>query len=271
MKIWNEEDSAIRDKNSIPLELYQEPLAEGALLSFDLQNSEIIALVGGYDYSRSQYNRAYQSRRQSGSVFKPFVYGAALERGFHPTSLISDSPVVFSQEEAEEKSDQKKSEQQKKEWSLKDVWRPSNINERFLGDILFRKALVRSLNVPTVKIIEKIGLSWVRFYVRRLGIFSPLNSDFTMALGSSSLNLYETLKAFSVFANQGQGLKPILIYRVEDLSGKEILSNLSLNEFFKEEISEANRFVQEEKSKWFKEDIPEGKAELFSKTLDALA
>ena len=265
VKIWSEEDSAVRNKNNIPLEFYQEPLAEGALLSFDLQNSEIIALVGGYDYSRSQYNRAYQSRRQSGSVFKPFVYGAALEKGLHPTSLISDSPVVFSQEEAEEKFDQKKSGKQKKEWDLKNVWRPSNINERFLGDILFRKALIRSLNVPTVRIMEKIGLSWVRFYVRRLGIFSPLNSDFTMALGSSSLNLYETLKAFSVIANQGQGLKPILIRRVEDLSGKEILSNLSLDEFFKEEIAEANQFVQEEKSKWFKEDIPEEKQSFFQK------
>ena len=159
-------------------------------------------------------------------VFKPFVYGAALEKGFHPTSLINDSPIVFSQEEAEEKSDQKKPNQKEKERDLQDVWRPSNISERFLGDILFRKALIRSLNVPTVRIMEKIGLSWVRFYVRRLGIFSPLNSDFTMALGSSSLNLYETLKAFSVFANQGKGLKPILIRRVEDLSEKEILSNL---------------------------------------------
>ena len=265
VKSLSEEEYGNRNKNSIPLEFYQEPLVEGALLSFDLQNSEIIALVGGYDYSRSQYNRAYQSRRQSGSVFKPFVYGAALEKGFHPTSLIIDSPIVFSQEEAEEKSDQKKSDQKKKEWNLKDVWRPSNISERFLGDILFRKALIRSLNVPTVKIMEKIGLSWVRFYVRRLGIFSPLNSDFTMALGSSSLNLYETLKAFSVFANQGQSLKPLLIRRVEDLSGKEILSHLSLDEFFKEEIAEANQFVQEEKSKWFKEDIPEEKQSFFQK------
>ena len=228
VKSFEEENPEI-DSNSIPLEIYQEPLVEGSLLSFDLQNEEIIALVGGYDYSRSQYNRAYQSRRQAGSVFKPFVYGAALERGFHPTSLISDSPIVFSKEEAEEKSEEEKEE---KEDSVKDLWRPSNISDRFLGDILFRKALIRSLNVPTVRIIEKIGLSWLRFYVRKLGIFSPLNSDFTMALGSSSLNLYETLKAFSVFANQGREIKPLLIHRVEDASGKEILSDLSLDEFF---------------------------------------
>lgn len=253
VKILKEED---REKNAdrIPLELYQEPLAEGSVLSFDLQNEDIIALVGGYDYSRSQYNRAYQSRRQSGSVFKPFVYGAALEKGFHPTSLISDSPVVFSKKEAEEKSESK---EEKEEQSLDDIWRPGNISDRFLGDILFRKALVRSLNVPTVRIIEKTGLDWVRFYVRSLGIFSPLNSDFTMALGSSSLNLYETLKAFSVVANQGKRIRPLLIHSVKDLEGKEILSDLSLDEFFKEEIAQAEEFVQKEKLKWFKDNVPE--------------
>ena len=302
----------------IPLELYQEPLVEGSLLSFDLQNSEVLALIGGYKYSRSQYNRAYQSRRQAGSVFKPFVYGAALERGFNPSSLLSDSPVVFSQEEAEEKPDQetqvvKKSplnslvevplntiikednvvaptnkitkenkavdptnkitkednifaeasddpmseEFSSKPISIQELWRPSNINDRFLGDILFRKALVRSLNVPTVRIVEKMGIAWLRFYVRRLGIFSPLNSDFTMALGSSSLSLYETLKAFSVVANQGKALFPILVRRVEDASGKEILVDMSLDEFFKKEIAKAKEFVQEEKKKWFHDDILE--------------
>ena len=264
LRVKNLEEDQI-DKNNIALELYQEPLVEGALLSFDLENSEIIALVGGYDYSRSQYNRAYQSRRQSGSVFKPFVYGAALEKGFHPGSLISDSPIVFSKKEAENKPD--KEEQNS---SIQDMWRPSNISNRFLGDITFRKALVRSLNVPTVKIIEKIGLDWVRFYVRRLGIFSPLNSDFTMALGSSSLNLYETLKAFSIFANQGQDLKPLLIHRVEDPFGKEILSDLSLDEFFKEEIAKSKAFVQKEQSKWFKENLSEKNITAFQKRWKAV-
>lgn len=260
VKIREEEEEEDLPEESIPLELYQEPEAEGSLLSFDLQNSEIIALVGGYDYARSQYNRAYQSRRQAGSVFKPFVYGAALERGFLPTTLISDSPVVFSQKEAEEKTDPEKEQQ-----AVKDMWRPSNISDRFLGDILFRKALVRSLNVPTVRIMEKTGLDWVRFYVRRLGLFSPLNSDYTMALGSSSLTLYETLKAFSVFARQGRRMRPSLIHRVEDFSGKEILSDLSLDEFFREEITKAEEFVKEEQFKWFKENVPEEEQSFFQK------
>ena len=261
-RVKNEEEEGAKElnKKNLPLELYQKPLAEGAFLSFDLKNEEILALVGGYDYSRSQYNRAYQSRRQSGSVFKPFVYGAALERGFHPASILSDSPIVFSQKEAEEKS-----EEQEKELSLQDMWRPSNISNRFLGDILFRKALVRSLNVPTVKIIEKMGLDWVRFYVRRLGIFSPLNSDYTMALGSSSLNLYETLKAFSVVAHQGQKIKPILIRRVEDLFGKEILSDISLDEFFKEDIARAEMFITAEKERWLKTQNKNRPASFFQK------
>lgn len=260
-----EQEDSSPSPDSIPLELYQEPLAEGSLLSFDLQNTEVIALVGGYDYTRSQYNRAYQSRRQAGSVFKPFVYGAALERGFHPTALISDSPVVFSPKSAEEKE-----EKEEESLSVKDLWRPSNITDRFLGDILFRKALIRSLNVPTVKIIEKIGLSWAKFYVRRLGIFSPLNSDFTMALGSSSVNLYEILKAFSVIASQGQKIKPVLIHRVEDSLGKELILDLSLDEFFKEEIAKNEKFVQEEKSKWFKAGIPEESQSPFQKRWQTL-
>lgn len=247
--------------NNIPIELYQEPLAEAALLSFDLKTSEILALVGGYDYNRSQYNRAYQSRRQVGSAFKPFVYGAALERGFHPGSLISDSPIVFSKKQAEEKEDTANQENN----SVKDLWRPSNISNRFYGDILFRKALIRSLNVPTIRITKAVGLSWIRFYARRLGLFSPLNKDFTMALGSSSLNLYETLKAFSVIANQGQAIFPLLIHEVIDSQGQKLLSKLSLDEFFKKEIQEAKDFVLQEKHKWFKAGISEDKKNPFQK------
>ena len=245
------------DKSNIALTLYQEPLAEASLISFDLENSEVIAMVGGYDYKRSQYNRAYQSRRQSGSVFKPFVYGAAIEKGLRPNTLISDSPVVFTSKEAEEKKEEDDSKQ--------DLWKPANYTNRFLGDILFRKALIRSLNVPTARIIEKTGLDWVRFYVRRLGIFSPLNPDFTMALGSSSLTLYETLKAFSVFARQGQGMKPLLIEKVRDNKGRELISNRTMDDFFKEEIAKAEEFVRDQKSRWFKEDTPEEKQSSFQK------
>ena len=240
------------DKSSklLPLTLYQEPLAEGALLSFDMQTQEITALVGGYDYRRSQFNRVYQSTRQLGSVFKPFVYGAALERGFHPATIISDNPLVFTNEEAEEKQ---ALVSESEEENLENLWKPKNISDRFSGDILFRSALIRSLNVPTIKVIKKIGLNWARFYAHRLGIFSTLNPDYTMALGSSSVSLYEISKAFSVFARGGRKITPILISRVEDREGVTLLSNISLDYFFEEKIKANEEFLQEEKKKWFKQ------------------
>ena len=235
-----------KKEDFIPVALYQEPEAEGALLSFDMDNEEIVALVGGYDFSRSEFNRVWQARRQSGSVFKPFVYGAALERGFNPVSSISDTPLVFSKKEAEEQ------EKEEEEQDIGDMWRPSNITNRYLGKILFRKALVRSLNIPTIRVIEKIGLDWTRFYVRNLGIFSPLNSDYTMALGSSSVSLYEILKAFSVVFANGKVFSPILITKTEDFHGEEILKNLSLDEFFEEEILKREEYLEEEKERWIK-------------------
>ena len=239
------EESENEIKTTLPLELYQEPLVEGALVSFDLQTEEVLALVGGYDYKRSQFNRVYQSSRQLGSVFKPFVYGAALERGFTPATIISDNPLVFTKEEAKEEESTGKTENQ-------NLWKPKNINNRFSGDLLFRTALIRSLNVPTIKIIKKVGLSWVNFYAHRLGIFSPLNPDYTMALGSSSASLYEISKAFSVFSIAGKEIKPLLISRVEDREGRVILANIGLDHFFEDKIKSNKEFVQEEKKKWFK-------------------
>ena len=244
-----EEEKDEKDKDPFRLSLYQEPEAEGSLLSFDMENEEIVALVGGYDFSRSEFNRVWQAKRQSGSVFKPFVYGAALERGLSPRSPISDTPLVFSKKEAEEK---KEEEEEEEEFEVQDMWRPSNITNRYLGKILFRKALVRSLNIPTIRIIKRIGLDWTRFYVRSLGIFSPLNSDYTMALGSSSVSLYEILKAFSVILSQGKKVSPILVTRIEDFHGEEILKDLSLDEFFEEEILERDEYLEEEKERWIK-------------------
>ncbi|MGI9549054.1 MAG: penicillin-binding transpeptidase domain-containing protein, partial [Bdellovibrionales bacterium] len=242
-------EKSAKEKTKILAELYQEPLVQGALLSLDLETDEVLALVGGYDYGRSQFNRTYQARRQPGSVFKPFIYGAALERGFTPASVISDSPVVFTDEEAEEKVAAQQVEVEDLE--EEDIWKPTNISQRFSGEILFRTALVRSLNVPTVKVIEKTGLDWVRFYVRQLGIFSPLNSDFTMALGSSALTLYELLKSFSVFPRGGKQIRPLMIHRVEDRFSEVLMTDVGLDEFFVENMETTREFVQEEKRSWF--------------------
>ena len=208
----------------LELALEQTPLVEGAILVLDQKTEDILAMVGGYDFARSQFNRAYQASRQTGSVFKPIVYLAALDKGFTPAALITDSPVVYAKEEAEEEPKPTKGEIKEKEETeefLDHQWKPFNYNRRFSGDILFRNALIRSMNVPTVKVIEKIGIQTVVNYARRLGLFHPLNPDYTLALGSSSLSLYEMTKAFSQIGRLGKKIRPRILKQV--LQGEEVL------------------------------------------------
>lgn len=209
------------------LELEQEPLVEGALLAIDQRTEDVISLVGGYDFVRSKFNRAWQAARQTGSAFKALVYLAALDKDYTPATPIIDAPVVF--EEQEEGQDAGKEPETK-------TWRPKNNSNKFGGDILFRNALIKSLNIPTVKIIEKIGVDWSATYARRLGIFSPLNMDFTLALGSSGVTLYEMTRAFGVIGRLGKRLSPVIIRKVLDSEGKEIAKDISLDARFKVEL-----------------------------------
>ncbi len=204
------------------LGLEQEPVVQSALLSFDLETSEVLAMVGGADFEKSEYNRALQAARQTGSAFKAIIYAAALDKGFTPASVILDAPIVYEEGEGQETK----------------KWKPGNFENKFTGDVLFRNAIIKSLNIPTVKILEKINLDWVAKYARRLGVFSPLNLDYTMALGSSSITLYEMLKAFSVYPRGGKRIHPLLIKKVTDATGKEILAeNILLDEKFKKELA----------------------------------
>ena len=216
------------------VELEQEPIAEGALVSIDQKTEDVLALVGGYDFKRSEFNRALQAARQTGSAFKSIVYAAALDKGFSPASAILDSPIVYEEEDTEVQDVDA-------EEIIKKKWKPLNHSKRFMGETLFRNALIRSLNVPTVKIIEKIGVDWVANYARRLGIFSPLNYDFTMALGSSGVTLYEMTKVFSVFGRQGHNVTPRLIHKVEDQEGNMLLEEITLDERFETELSAQNQ------------------------------
>lgn len=209
------------------LELDQEPLVEGALISFDQQTQDVLAMVGGSDFAKSEFNRAIQAPRQTGSAFKAIVYASALDKGYTPATPIMDAPIVFeeggSPNDAEGQGDPK-------------VWKPSNHSKSFGGDILFRNALVQSLNIPTVKIIEDVGVPWATNYARRLGIYSPLNPDFTLALGSSSVTLYEMTKVFSEFGRLGKRISPLLIHKVEDASGKSLMQTMTLDSRFDKEI-----------------------------------
>lgn len=224
----------------VALELEQEPTTEAALVSIDQKNSDIIAMVGGRDFGQSQFNRAYQAARQTGSAFKSLVYAAALDKGYTPATPIMDAPVVFEEEnkDASEETEGQEEQQETKRW------KPMNHSHKFAGDILFRNALIRSLNVPTVKIIEKIGVDWVAKYARRLGIFSPLNMDFTLALGSSGVTLYEITKVFSQFGHLGKRVHPMLIHKVLSSSGEVLLEKLSLDDRFDQEIAAIDEEIE---------------------------
>ncbi|MEW6376021.1 MAG: PBP1A family penicillin-binding protein [Thermodesulfobacteriota bacterium] len=181
---------------------------EGSLVCFDLESGYIKAMVGGRDFKKSQFNRATQARRQTGSAFKPIVYASALDKGYTPASVIVDSPVIF-------------------EWGDR-KWKPKNFEGMFSGPTTLRNALTRSVNVVTVKIAQDVGLDYIKDYTRKLGISSPLQNDLSMSLGSSSISLYELTKAYAVFANQGNIFKPIFIKKILDRDGNLIEENLPL-------------------------------------------
>jgi len=188
-------------ESPVPLELEQEPMAEGSLIALDPGTGAIRALVGGYDFSRSEFNRATQAQRQPGSAFKPIIYTAAMDSGYTPATIVVDSPLVFDETENDEK------------------WRPRNYDEQFYGPITVREALAKSRNVVTIKILKDVGVGAAIEYARRMGITSPLAGDLSLALGSSAVTLEEMTTAFATLANKGSRPTPMFITRIEDKDG----------------------------------------------------
>lgn len=230
--------------------LEQEPIIQGSLISFDLKSTETVALVGGYDFKKSEFNRALQAKRQTGSSFKSIVYAAALDKGFNPATSIQDAPIVYEGEASNvegQDTDIKK-------------WKPHNHGEKFSGDVLFRNALVRSLNLPTVKILEAIGVQWAIDYARRLGIFSPLNNDLSLGLGSSSITLYEMTRTFSEFGRMGKRMRPLIVNKVLDRDGKVLLSDLTLDTFFEKELGPIETEYEEKRVAYLKEQSEKAQA-----------
>lgn len=192
---------SIKDDNTTIFALEQEPLVEGALLSIDPMIGYVKAMVGGYDFKRSEFNRAIQARRQPGSAFKPFVYGAAIDRGLTPATVIEDSPIRYSMPG----------------WD-KD-WTPENYDGKFYGPMTLRDALAYSRNVVTIKLAAKIGIDNVISFARQVGIKGNLERNLSLALGSSGLSLMELTSAYGVFANQGVRVEPVFIKYITDSSG----------------------------------------------------
>ena len=183
------------------ISLEQQPAVQGALFSMENSTGKVRAMVGGYDFKLSQYDRANQARRQPGSAFKPIIYAAALDNGMTPADVILDTPYISSLNPDEE------------------PWRPKNNKQTFYGPTLFRKALISSLNVITVKILKQIGVRTVVDYARQMGIESELSADLSLALGTTGLSLSEITKTYSAFANNGLLAEPYYIERVEDRDG----------------------------------------------------
>lgn len=217
-------------ENYAHLHLEQEPLVEGGLLAFDQKTSEVIAMVGGKEFIRNknEFNRTLQAKRQTGSSFKTIVYASALDKGFTPATPIQDAPIVY---ETKTDSDEEGQGDVK-------TWKPHNHGQKFTGDILFRTALIKSLNIPAVKVLEGVGIPWAVDYAQRLGVFSPLNQDLSLVLGSSSVTLYEMTKVFSHFGRLGKRIRPIVIHKVLDKDSKVLLENVSLDTRFAKEMNE---------------------------------
>lgn len=200
---------------SLLLSLEQHPEAQGVLLALDPRSGQVKAMVGGFDFAESQFNRALQARRLPGSAIKPLIYAAALDKGYTPATVILDTPLIY-----KETSDSGEETE----------WKPKNYSERFHGPTSVRTALSKSHNVITIKILEDIGVGYAAKYVRKLGIESPLARDLTLALGSSALTPLELATAYSVFASGGVRVTPTYITRILDRDGR-VLESLEPADF----------------------------------------
>jgi penicillin-binding protein 1A len=182
------------------MRLSQVPEVQGTLIALNPGDSAVLALIGGFDYFQSNFNRATQAKRQPGSVFKPFLYSAALAKGFTPATVVNDAPVVFEDGE--------------------NAWRPENYTERFYGPTRLREALAQSRNLVSIRVLHAIGIQHAFDYLPRFGFdAAQLPRDLTLALGSAQATPLTVAAGFNVFANGGFRTEPYLIDRILDGNG----------------------------------------------------
>ena len=179
---------------------YTSGRSQGALLCMDVKTGAIRAMVGGRDFSKSEFNRATQSRRQPGSAFKPLIYTAAFDKGMTPATKLVDEPLVFQD-------------------SAGTVWKPNNFDEKFLGPTTLRYALAHSRNIITIKLLQELGIDYAIAYASNLGITSPLGRNLSLALGTSGVTVQEMVRAFGVLANEGRKTTPFFIKKIVDRTG----------------------------------------------------
>ena len=198
-----EEPEEEKEEQYVRVALTQKPTAQSALVSMEAKTGYVVAMVGGVDFKNSEYNRVIQSKRQPGSAFKPFIYAAALDRGYNPVSIIIDSPMIFENQGKEEFK-----------------WIPENNSERFYGDTTLRMALIKSRNVPTVKLLKDIQIPYMLDYLKNLDIRKGLNKDLSLALGSNIISLMDLTRSYALFPRNGLKIEPVYILRIEDRNGE---------------------------------------------------
>ena len=228
--VWLSKDS--NQNKSITLSIH--PKVQSALVSLNPSSGEILALVGGYNFRNSQFNRAIQAKPQLGSNFKPFLYAAAFENGFSPASVIVDSPLVFDDQ------------------NLEEIWRPRNASGKFYGPTRLREALVQSRNVVSVKLLQEVSIKDAKESLEKFGFYKEeLPSDLSLALGSYGASPLKNAELFSIFANGGKKVVPYFIDRILFPDGNEI-------NFSEEKKSKTGDYL----SQWFGTD--ERQADNFS-------
>jgi len=202
-------DSLYADVDEPPLPEY----LQGGLIAMDPKTGAVRAMIGGRDFDRSKFNRAVQAQRQPGSVFKPFLYVSALQRGWHPGSVLLDAPVEI-------------------DTGSHELYRPVNFDGIFRGPISLRFALAHSINIPAVRLIQEVGTQPVILTAEKMGITSPIPDVYSIALGSAECNLRELVSAYTVFANNGIRTRPMLFTKIVNSRG-EILEE---NQAYQEEV-----------------------------------
>ncbi len=198
--------SALTGKDIIPLALEQYPAVQGAMVSIDPTNGDVLALVGGYSFADSQFNRATQAKRQPGSAFKPIVYSTAMDNGFTPASIVLDAPIVYMDD------------------ATAKVWRPENFEGKFYGPTLLRTALVKSRNLCTIRVAQKVGIPSIVERAKAMGLEGPFPNNLAVSLGATAVTPMNLVEAYTTFARGGSWVNHRMIRSIQDAWG-ETLAN----------------------------------------------
>jgi penicillin-binding protein 1A len=204
-------------------QLAQKPEIQGALVAVDPHTGHLTAMVGGYDYDLSQFNRATQAKRQAGSSIKPYIYSAALEHGFTEVSIVTDAPVSIK--------------------TAAGVWSPHNYKPEFLGPVTLRTALQKSLNTVSVRLVAAIGVDKIIEQIRKYGITAPIVRHPSVALGTPEVTLMEHTYGYATFPSGGMEVKPILVEKIVDADGNIVEESKPHPEQWKRRIPADTAYV----------------------------